>query len=113
MSLSVYLKDNLCPHCGRFDEVFEQNITHNLTQMADEAGIYGIVWRPEENGIITAGQLIEPLRKAITEMKKDPERFEKFNSSNGWGSYKNFLPWLENYLRACERFPGAEVEVSR
>jgi hypothetical protein len=81
--------------------------------MAVEAGIYGVVWRPEENGITTAGQLIEPLRKAIADMKADPERFKKHNASNGWGTYGQFLPWLENYLRACEETPDAAVSVSR
>ena len=113
MSLDVYLHMNRCEHCGRSDECFSQNITHNLTEMADEAGIYGIVWRPEENGITTAQQLIEPLRKAIADMKADPERFKKHNASNGWGLYKHFLPWLEKYLQACEEMPDATIEVSR
>ncbi len=43
-------------HC-----VHDQNITHNLTDMAEEAGIYGVVWRPEENGIEHARDLVGPL----------------------------------------------------
>lgn len=113
MSLDVYLSPNKCPCCGRADEGFSQNITHNLNKMADEAGIYGIVWRPAENGITTARQLIEPLRKAIADMKADPERFKKHNAPNGWGLYENFLPWLEKYLKACEEMPDAAVSVSR
>lgn len=38
MSLDVYLRPNKCPYCGRADEGFSQNITHNLGAMADEAG---------------------------------------------------------------------------
>lgn len=105
MSLDVYLM-------GRAP-VFEANITHNLTRMADEAGIYKHVWRPEELGITKAGQLIEPLSAGIALMKSDPERFQKHDSPNGWGLYKNFLPWLEKYLAACEEFPEAEIEVIR
>ena len=113
MSLHVYLDLPTCPHCGRDDKGFSQNITHNLVEMADEAGIYGVVWRPEENGITTARQLIEPLRTAIACMKADPERFKKHNASNGWGLYEHFLPWLEKYLYACEEMPDAVVSVSR
>jgi hypothetical protein len=113
MGLSVYLEPNKCPHCGRSDEGFSANITHNLNKMAAEAGIYGIVWRPEENGITTAGQLIEPLRKAIADMKAAPERFIKHNASNGWGLYEHFLPWLERYLQACVKTPDATISVSR
>ena len=113
MSLDVYLSINKCEHCGREDEVFHQNITHNLGAMAREAGIYEIVWRPEENGITTARQLIKPLQTAIATMKKNPTRFEKFNAANGWGLYEHFVPWLEQYLKACEDTPSAIVSVSR
>ena len=93
--------------------VYSANITHNLNNMAEEAGIYKVCWRPEEVGITKAAQLIEPLRKGIALMKSDPARFEKFNAENGWGLYENFLPWLEKYLEACEANPDAEISVSR
>jgi len=113
MSLDVYLEPNKCPHCGRADEGFSAKITHNLCAMAEEAGICGIVWRPEESGITTAKQLIEPLRAAIGAMKADPARFEKHNPKNGWGSYEGFVPWLEEYLDACLAEPEAAVRASR
>jgi hypothetical protein len=113
MSLDVDLECNPCPHCGRSGEGFSANITHNLRAMAEEAGIYGIVWRPEENGITCARQLIGPLRMAIAEMWADPARFKKHNAPNGWGLYKHFLPWLEQYLAACEQMPDATVRASR
>ena len=46
-------------------------------------------------------------------MKSDPERFEQFNSPNGWGLYEHFIPWIERYLEACEANPDATVSVSR
>jgi hypothetical protein len=113
MSLDVYLEANKCPHCGRAEGGFHANITHNLAPMAREAGIYRVVWLPDKNDVTTAQQLIGPLRRAIAEMKADPARFEKHNAENGWGLYKNFLPWLEKYLQACEDMPEASVRVSR
>ena len=113
MSLDISLYTNKCPNCGRADEEYSANITHNLNKMADETEIYGILWRPEENGIEKAEQLIEPLRKAIADMKADPPRFEKHNSPNGWGLYKHFLPWLERLLAACEEYPEAAVYAER
>ena len=113
MSLDVSLYINECDCCGRRDEFFSSNITHNLNKMAMEAGIYDIVWRPDENGITKAKQLIEPLTKAIAEMKADPERFKKFDSPNGFGLYEHFVPWLEEYLGACEDEPESSVRVSR
>jgi hypothetical protein len=94
-------------------EVFGANITHNLTKMAEEAGVYKACWRPEEIGVTHAEQLIKPLRSGIALMKSDPERFEQYNSPNGWGTYRNFLPWLERYLEACEANPDAAVSVCR
>ena len=113
MSLDISLCMNKCPHCGRADEVFSANITQNLNKMAYGAGIYAILWRPEYNGIEKAEQLIEPLRKAIAEMKANPARFKKHNSHNGWGLYEHFLPWLARLLEACVLYPEASVDASR
>jgi len=107
MSLDVYLK--IVQPCT----VYEANITHNLGAMADAAGIYQLLWRPEEIGVTHARQLIEPLRDGIAKMKSNPEYFKTFNAPNGWGLYKNFLPWLEKLLTACEESPDAEFEISR
>lgn len=94
-------------------EVYHANITHNLNQMAREAGVYKCVWRPEEMGITRAHQLVERLRDGIALLKSDPERFKKFDASNEWGTYEQFVPWLEQYLDACERHPQAKVSVWR
>jgi len=115
MSLDVYLSIDVDtwgpePYTVR---LFRANITHNLGAMAREAGIYQHLWRPEELGITTAGQLIEPLRDGLAMMKSDPARFEKHNASNGWGLYIHFVPWIEKYLEACIAHPRATVSVSR
>lgn len=94
-------------------EVYSSNITHNLGAMAEEAGIYSHLWRPEEIGITKAAQLIEPLTEGLALMRADPERFEKHNPKNGWGSYKAFVPWVEKYLEACKSNPDADVRASR
>lgn len=80
--------------------------------MAGEAGIYECLWHPERVGVVTASQLIEPLANALKAMREDPERFKKFDASNGWGTYAKFVPWLEHLLAACVRTPDAIVSVS-
>lgn len=94
-------------------DVYYANITHNLNKMADDAGIYQHLWRPEEIGINTAFQLIEPLTKGLTLMITNRERFEKFNPSNGWGDYDNFMLWILEYILACTKYPHANIEISR
>lgn len=107
MSLDVTLT------ATRKTQVYWRNITHNLGRMADEAGIYRHLWRPEEINITTAGQLIDPLTVGLELLKSDPKRFKAFNAPNGWGTYENFVPFVEDYLEACRENPDAEVSVSR
>jgi hypothetical protein len=107
MSLNIYLEELVV------SPVFRANYTHNAVGMVEAAGIYTHVWRPEELDITKASELIEPLRGAIERMKADPNRFISLNPPNGWGSYDTFLPWLEQYLEACEEHPDATVRASR
>ena len=104
MSLDITLKtkqDSLC-----------FNITHNLTKMASAAKIYSILWRPQEAGIKKAGQLIEPLEVGIKRMKAKPAVFIPLGDAAGWGTYDQFIPWLEKVLAACKKYPRRAVEVS-
>lgn len=107
MSLDVYLE------AKRPTEVYTANITHNLGRMAEAAGIYQALWRPEEIGITTAEQLIEPLSAGLALLQSDPPRFEALNSPNGWGLYEHFVPFVEKYLAACKENPDATVRVWR
>lgn len=94
-------------------EVYSANITHNLNTMAENAGIYKHLWRPEELNITKASELIEPLREGLHELKTNPEKYKKFNPDNGWGSYDGLVKFVENYLNACYEYPNADVEVWR
>lgn len=125
MSLDITLYANVpatdvvCRRCGSDEcdkqnvEVFEWNITHNLTVMADAAGAYKAVWRPEENGFASAGQVAPILREAIKQMERDPAKFQKHNPENGWGTYDGLLKFFRNYLEACERYPEATIHACR
>ena len=107
MSLDFYLEDDV----GY--ELFSANITHNLTKMASEAGIYKVLWRPDENGITTAKQCIDPLIEGLTKLARDPEYFKQFDAPNGWGQYEHFLEFVAEVLVACAKHPTANVSVSR
>ena len=118
MSLDVSLYKKIkCPHCGETvetgEEIYSSNITHNLGGMAEAAGIYMHLWYPEELGIKSAAELIEPLTKGLELMESNPAHFETFNASNGWGKYKHFMPFVQNYLNACRENPDAAVNADR
>jgi hypothetical protein len=125
MSLDVMLSGEptiencFCPNCCNQhtkevrEEIYSSNITHNLGDMAEAAGIYKELWRPEVIGITKAKQLIEPLKIGLEKLKSDPKEYERYNASNGWGLYEHFVPFVENYLNACIENPDANVSVSR
>jgi hypothetical protein len=95
------------------DYLYSDNITHNLGKMANAAGIYQHLWRPEEIGIERAEQLIEPLTEGLNRLRSDPAFYRTFNSPNGWGLYEHFVPFVSRYLDACKANPHAIVHVSR
>lgn len=108
MSLDIDLR-----HCETGEYLYETNITHNLNKMAQEAGIYEILWRPDEIGITKASQIIEPLSEGVAKLACNKSHYQKFDAENGWGLWEHFLPFCANYLQACKDFPDAIVEVSR
>jgi hypothetical protein len=95
------------------NEVFSSNITHNLNKMADAAGIYQPLWRPDEIGITKAHQLIGILAVGLTTLLGFPDKFKKFNPENGWGDYQGLVGFVTDYLNACQKWPNADVRVWR
>ena len=95
------------------DEVYAANITHNLNKMANAAGIYEALWRPEEIGIYSANDLIKPLTLGLVILLDNPGKFKKQNPTNGWGDYEGLINFVYDYLKACKKFPGAEIYVNR
>jgi hypothetical protein len=91
--------------------LYGTNITHNLNKMADALGVYQILWHPEE--WTRAAELIKPLQGAIKRMLENPDEWRAYDAPNSWGTYDDFLPWLQDLLRACEKWPDAWIKVSR
>jgi hypothetical protein len=81
--------------------------------MAQAAGCYQALWRPEEIRITKAHQLIPLLRNGLAVLMTHPETFDTYNPVNGWGHYDGLVAFIRAYLEACERYPAANVSVSR
>jgi hypothetical protein len=95
-------------------EIDSHNVTHNLVPMAQEAGIYEALWRPEELVDTPRLRNIEPVvRNGLALLKADTERFEAMNPKNGWGSRKNLVEACEWVLRWAESYPLAMIEACR
>lgn len=97
----------------RRTEVYSTNITHNLGRMAAQAGIYDCLWDAQETGFKTAFDITARLETGIHYLKSNPEQFKQYNATNGWGTYDQFVPWLEELLEACKANPDAEINISR
>lgn len=95
------------------DVAFHANITHNLGEMAEAAGLYRALWRPEENGLTKARDLRVALRRGLHTLLTEPDRLKKLNPKNGWGDYDGLVRFVREYLDACIEYPDADVEVSR
>lgn len=131
-----YFPDADTSHIQEFEyetnEVFQANITHNLGEMADKAGIYNALWRPyrliyegyefkdydeeskfEESVTIKAKQLIKPLREGLHKLLDNPEEYKKYNPDNGWGTYEQLVELVKNYLDACYKYKEAIVITNR
>ena len=106
MSLDVWLEVD-------GEEVFEQNITHNLVPMAKAAGLYECLWRPDEQGWDTACSLVAPMREGLCVLVANRAHMETHDPENGWGEWINLVDFASRYLDACNEWPDAAVRVCR
>ena len=115
------------------EEMYSANITHNLGDMASEAGIYEALWRPyrlkegynipeddhnaeykfEEENPVRAFEIIPIIEKGLKDMLARSEHYKTFDSPNGWGLYVHFIPFIERYLEALRKYPESFVECDR
>ena len=129
MSLDVRLKDP----GAKYDDLtlYDANITHNLSIMADRAGLYDALWRPyrllpeyvegdvkaerkfEDSAKVLSSDIIPAIEKGLEDLRSRPEYFQQYDSPNGWGKYENLVSFTEAYLDALRSYPDAIVDVSR
>lgn len=107
MSLDVYLEDDN----GKV--LYWRNITHNLTKMANTAGIYECLWRPDEIDILIARELIKPISKGIAFLAINRHLCEQYNPPNGWRDWQSLYDFCCDYLKACTEHPLSGIRVSR
>lgn len=107
------------------NEVWSGNITHNLTEMAEDClsfeeeyqhyTLYGLLWR-ETQQPFTGDYLnvyIAHLAYCLYVLKNNPKRFKKFNPENGWGTYEQLVNFVEDFIKALITMPeGSHIEYS-
>jgi hypothetical protein len=126
MGLAVYLEDespitveNTCHCCGhvKTEQIHKQylslKITHNLASMANACGLYEALWKPDENGIEYAEQLIPILKLGFKFLCENEHDYRVYEPKNGWGTYIRLVSFVKEYLIACEKYPKSKIRVER
>ena len=106
MSLNITLY-----HGSESRVVWDRNITHNLVDVADEVGVYDVVWHPDEEGYHTAEEVLPLLERGLALLKANPEAYRHLEPSNGWGTVDGFIEALESYVKACKQWPHAMISA--
>lgn len=91
-------------------EVFDLNITHNLSIMASHAGVYNALWHSEGK---KASELLPELIMGLACLAIDKESLLDHTPPNGWGDYDGLVRCVRDAAKACIEHPDAVVEVSR
>jgi hypothetical protein len=125
MSLDFYLddeeKEEECK-CDMCDHVhirkyrrclFHGHITHNLAEMANHLKIYECLWRPDENNLKYAKEIIPILEHGLDKLKTSSQYYKQYEPSNGWGTIVKFIKFIDDVLFHCKEYPNAEIRVSR
>lgn len=103
MSLDIWL------NTGDGTEAASKNITHNLSEMWREAGVYSALYDSEGK---SAKDVLPTLEAGLKKMLAEPKRFEEYNSPNGWGLYKYAVPWLIELIAEFKKYPEGIIERS-
>jgi hypothetical protein len=89
-------------------ELYEANITHNVTPMWRKAGVYEALYKSDGKMAKEVGDVI---KRGVCLMELHPDEYKKLNPPNGWGSYEGALEFLFEFAMACDRYPKAIIRV--
>ena len=95
---------------GEDDEILvSKNITHNLNKMWTVAGVYDALYHSDG---VPAKEIIPELADGLERLKRDPYRFNPLSNPNGWGTYNQAVPWLEELIEELKGYPESIIHVS-
>ncbi len=88
---------------NRYVEVCDPNanITWNLREMI--VASTGLKWENEaNNGLCT--DVIPQISKGLSEKKKDPKKYKRYEADNGWGTIEGCKNFFGNIIKAWSNF---------
>lgn len=93
-------------------EVFEGNITHNLSKMAHAIGVWECIWYPTSITFPdqpTAKDIINKVAEGLSELIINERSYMQYNISKRNGDTSMLIEFLEGVLKACIEYPDAVV----
>lgn len=96
-------------------EIHLGNITHNLNEMAsnvpvsDNLTLYDVLWHTEKHFDGDIDKLAEMWDKGLHYVLSHKDELEKFNPSNGWGSYDILVEFLKLIIINSKKLIGIGV----
>lgn len=98
-------------------EIFHTKVSANaFGGVARELNIYNHIFNPTAVGVQWAYELINPLSTALKLLEDDQAHFIEFLSEDGSDGvvlYKQFINFLENYIKVCTDNQDSNVKVSK
>lgn len=112
------LRSATCRYCGRTHTgsvrptYFTSYLSHSAQSLAQAVGIYQHLMRPDElmDSPASARDLIPTLREGLARL--EARRDQLRDAFVGAINYDLFVPWLREYLAACEQHPDAVARAS-
>lgn len=127
--------DNIKETSYEDNEYFHINITHNLTEMADQCEVtgscdynlnkensfitlYDLLWHPKDNLNIEVPTLdyFNDVVACYRKLLENPDFFKQYNPANGWGSYEGLVKKTKEFIAALtkisDNFDNYTIEAS-
>ena len=84
---------------------YDGNITYNVYEMLEVA--FGKNHLKKWNNL-SCNKFIKDLEKGYLDMKKNPKKYKKYDSPNGWGTYETTLYSIEKLYKKIKEY--AEID---
>ena len=93
-----------------YNTVINENITHNLVDMWEKAGIYDVLYNSNGEKV---KHILGALEKGYADMYDNPEEYRKLDSPNGWGTYVDAMYWLKNLIQQMKQYPDGIIGIDK
>lgn len=89
---------------------YDGNITSNASRIFNEAFNTNGYWTDLLNGN-SSSDVVPIVKQALINLCEKPSHYKQFDSPNGWGIWRDFLPFLAELHEGMINNPNDIIEV--